>query len=95
MGLAPMPRFFFDVLDGREVRRDPEGEEFADLDAALIEAIASARYLVAQGLLRNEDVSGRCFLIRDENEQTVTIVPFRNTLPGTLGVWSAHAAPPG
>ena len=79
-----MPRFFLDVLNGHDVREDPEGQEFADLDAALAEAVASAQYLVAHGILRNEDLSERSFLVRDENDQTVASVPFRSTLPGTL-----------
>jgi hypothetical protein len=79
-----MPRFFLDVLNGREVREDPEGQDFTDLDAARAEAIASAQYLVAHAIMRNEDLSGRSFLIRDEDEQTVATVPFRGTLPGTL-----------
>jgi len=82
-----MPRFFLDVLNGREVREDPEGQDFTDLDAVRVEAVASARDLVAHGIMRNEDVSGRSFLIRDENEQTVATVPFRDTLPGTLSDW--------
>jgi PAS domain S-box-containing protein len=79
-----MAYFFFDVLDGREVREDPEGQEFADLDAARAEAVASARDLVAYAIMRNEDLSGRSFLIRDENERIIATVPFRGTLPGTL-----------
>src|SRR5215207_9506558 len=82
-----MPRFFLDVLNGREVREDPEGQEFADLDAARAEAVASARDLVAYAIMRDEDLSGRSFLIRDETEQTVATVPFRDTLPGTLSGW--------
>ena len=79
-----MPRFYFDVLNGREVHQDPEGQEFADRDAALADAAASAQYLVAHGILRSEDVSGWSFLIRTENEQIIATVPFRSTLPGTL-----------
>src|SRR3712207_6094123 len=79
-----MSRFFLDVLNGHDVREDPEGQEFADLGAALAEAVASAQYLVAHGILRNEDVSGRSFIIRDENDKAVATVPFKSTLPGTL-----------
>ena len=39
-----------------------------DLDAARAEAVRSAQHLVAHGILRNEDVSDRSFLIRDEDE---------------------------
>jgi PAS domain S-box-containing protein len=87
-----MPRFFLDVLNGGEVREDPEGQDFADLDAALAEAVASARDLVARAIMQNEDVSGRSFLVRDENEQTVATVPFRDTLPGTLSSWPLPGA---
>src|SRR5215207_8159464 len=79
-----MPRFYLDILNGSQVLEDPDGQELADLDAAMTEAVASAQYLVAHGILRNEDVAGRSFLVRDENEQTVASVPFRSTLPGTL-----------
>jgi len=79
-----MPRFYLDVLHEREVREDPEGQEFADLEAARAEAVASARYLVAHGILSNEDLSDRSFLIRAENEDVLLTVPFRDTLPGTL-----------
>jgi hypothetical protein len=79
-----MPRFFFDVVDGSEVTSDQEGVEFADLEAARTEAVQGARDLVAHGIMRNEDVSGQSFSIRDEKGQTVALVPFRDTLPGTL-----------
>src|SRR3954452_4485212 len=80
-----MSRFFFDVLHGRRVCEDPEGQDFIDLDAARAEAVVSAQYLVAHGILRNEDVSDRSFLIRDEDEQTVATVPFESMQ--TRGGW--------
>jgi len=83
-----MPRFFLDVLNERELREDPEGQEFADVDAAVAEAVASARDLVAYGIMQNEDASGRSFLIRDEDGETVATVPFRSALPGRLGGWA-------
>src|SRR5829696_6375067 len=89
-----MPRFFLDVLHGREVREDPEGQDFTDLDAARAEAVASARDLVAHAIMQNKDVSGRSFLIRDENERTIDTVPFRDTLPGTLGNWPLPESDP-
>jgi hypothetical protein len=79
-----MQHYFLDVLTGSQVLEDPDGQDFLDLDAAVTEAAASARDLVAYGLMQNQDVSGRSFLIRDENEQTVATVPFRDALPGML-----------
>src|SRR3954467_2239311 len=82
-----MRHFFLDVLTGSQVLEDPDGQDFLDLDAAITEAAASACDLVAYGLLQNQDVSARSFLIRDENEQTVATVPFRDALPGRLRGW--------
>ena len=84
---AHVQHFFLDVRDGRAVLQDPDGQDFLDLDAAITEAAASARDLVAYGLMQNRDVSSRFFLIRDENEQTVATVPFRDALPGSLRGW--------
>jgi len=79
-----VPRFYFDVLDGDQVMQDLDGIDFADCEVALSEAVAGARDLVAEGIMRNEDVSGQVFRIRDGNGETVATVPFRNTLPGRL-----------
>ena len=83
-----MQLFFLDILTGSQVLEDPDGQDFLDLDAAITEAAASARDLVAYGITQNQDVSDRSFLIRDENEQTVATVPFRDALPGLLRGWS-------
>jgi len=82
-----MPHFCLDVLSGRKVLEDPEGQDFLDLDAAITEAVASARDLMAHSIMQNEDVSGRSFLIRDRNDATVATVPFRDALPGKLRGW--------
>src|SRR3982751_2666580 len=79
-----MPRFYLDVLNGSQVLEDPDGQAFADLDAAMLEAAATARDLVAHGILRNEDLSDRCVLVRDDAGGTVARVPFRSALPGAL-----------
>jgi hypothetical protein len=77
-------RFYLDVLDGDRVIEDPEGIDFANLEAAISEATAGARDLVAHGIMQNEDVSGQVFRIRDGKGETVATVPFRDTLPGRL-----------
>jgi hypothetical protein len=58
--------------------------EFPDVEAALAEAARGARDLVAHGIMRDEDVSGHSFAIRDEKGQTVATVRFKDMLPGTL-----------
>ena len=79
-----MPRFYFDIQNGSQVLEDPDGQAFADVHAAMAEAAAAARDLVAHGILRNEDLSDRSMLIRDDAGETVASVPFRSALPGTL-----------
>ena len=82
-----MQHFFLDVLNGSTILEDPEGQDFADLGAAITEAVASARDLIGHGIMQNEDLSGRVFLIRDWNRVTVATVPFRDALPGRLRGW--------
>jgi hypothetical protein len=79
-----VPRFYLDILNDSQVIQDLEGIDFADRDAAIAEAVAGARDLVAHGIMQNEDVSGQSFLIRDNHGETVVTVPFRDTLPGRL-----------
>lgn len=81
---STVPRFYLDVLDGDRVLQDPEGIDFAETETALAEAAEGARSLVAHGIMRNEDVSGHSFLIRDERGEVVATVPFRDALPGRL-----------
>jgi hypothetical protein len=79
-----VPRFFLDVFDGAQVSEDHGGLEFADLATAVAEATQGARDLVAEGIRKNEDVSGQEFRIRDVDGRTVATVPFRDCLPGRL-----------
>ena len=79
-----VPRFYLDILDDSQVIQDLEGIDFADRETAIAEAVAGARDLVAHGIMQNEDVSGQCFIIRDNHGETVATVPFRDTLPGRL-----------
>jgi hypothetical protein len=84
LSFVGVPRFFLDVVDDTQVTEDPDGLEFADLDTAIAEAAQGARDIVAHGIMKNEDVSGQRFRIRDDTGQTVATVPFRESLPGQL-----------
>ncbi|GJE15100.1 DUF6894 family protein [Methylobacterium longum] len=80
-----MARFFFNVRhrpgpEGLAV--DPEGEEFADLNAARERALSQARIMVARErhtFIR--DWMGCAFEIMDEGGQPVLTVPFSDTVP--------------
>ena len=81
--LAVVPRFYLDIVDGETVIEDPEGVDFPDLATALAEAALGARELVAHGIMRNQDLSGQAFRIRDHTGRLAT-VNFRDALPGRL-----------
>ena len=65
-----MPRFFFHIRtrDGQFLK-DPEGQEFANLQAVEDDAMASAKEILAEGLLAGKPVlTGDAFEIFDERE---------------------------
>jgi hypothetical protein len=66
-------------LNGSQVLEDPDGQELADLDAAMTEAVASAQYLVAHGILRNEDAQADPSSF--EMRMTQRLPPFRSGAP--------------
>jgi hypothetical protein len=47
-----MPRFYLHVCNGNGFVQDEEGQELADLEAARIEAIRSARSIMASDVQR-------------------------------------------
>lgn len=78
-----MPRFFFHVRDGDGLTEDPDGSELPDLAAALAEARAAARELVAERIRAGKGPDGRRFEVSDAAGRTLATVPFRAALgPG-------------
>ena len=43
-----MPTYFFDLINGDELVEDDQGEDFADIEAAKLEGLASARELLGR-----------------------------------------------
>lgn len=73
-----MPRYFFHIRhqDGR-LAEDPEGQEFADLVDVEENAMASAKEILAEGLLGGKPVlAGAVFEICDENKILLLRFPF-------------------
>ncbi|WP_206534686.1 hypothetical protein, partial [Mesorhizobium sp. M7D.F.Ca.US.004.03.1.1] len=71
-------RYFFHIRneDGR-LAKDPEGQEFADLSEVEDHAMASAKEILAEGLLAGKPVrSGVGFEICDENQILMLRFPF-------------------
>ena len=80
-----MPRFFFNVRyrpGPAGLAVDPEGEEFADLNAARENALFQAREMIARDrhtFIR--DWMDCSFEIMDEAGQPVLTIPFSDTVP--------------
>jgi hypothetical protein len=55
---------------------DPEGAEFADLQAVREEATASIREILANGLQSGADARDGEMIVRDETGETVLTIPF-------------------
>ena len=73
--------FFLHVRDGDAVFRDEAGSEFANLDAARIEALECARELMSQGILNGGRLGiERMFEIADGTGCTLLTVPFREAI---------------
>ena len=75
-----MPRFFFHVRDRHLTIFDNEGSELPDLDAALAEAAAATRAIVADGQRRGVVEPDRWLEIMDEAGAVLAEVRFRNFL---------------
>lgn len=79
-----MPRFFLHQRTRHTVITDPEGSDLPDLSAALDEAMASARQLIAEAVLRGIDTEGTAFDIADPGGKWLASLAFRDALPPSL-----------
>ena len=75
-----MPKFFFNIRKGEQLIVDHDGTALADEDAALEEALASAREIVARKVLANEIIDGEQFEVFNASGERVLIVPFKSAL---------------
>jgi hypothetical protein len=75
-----MARYFLHLRDGNDEILDPEGSEFADLDALRKAVLVSARDLIA-GDVREGVIDFR-FRIEAENEagEVIYSLPFKNAV---------------
>lgn len=79
-----MPNFYL-YLEHDGVRiEDPDGSDLPDLHAAHAEALAAARDLWAQAIVRGEDLSDRRFIIFDEHGTEHLAFAFIDALPEGL-----------
>jgi hypothetical protein len=76
-----MPHFHMNIRKGDELLEDWEGEEFPSLLEARVEAVRSARELMAAAMAAGKLPDGRAkFEIADESGKTVLIMAFEEAI---------------
>ncbi|NTE35456.1 DUF6894 family protein [Agrobacterium tumefaciens] len=75
-----MPRFFFNVISGKNVLADPEGSELPSLDQAIEEARKDARALMSEAILQGRDISEGRIIIRNKQHDLLKVVRFSDAL---------------
>jgi hypothetical protein len=75
-----MPTYFFDLIKGNELVEDDQGEDFADIEAAKLEGLASARELLADAAKKGILATSPVYLIRNAAGDILATVPFKDAL---------------
>jgi hypothetical protein len=76
-----MPRFYLHIRKGDALAEDPEGDEFASMEAARDEAIAAAREIMSEQMQRGElPEPNSCLEIADQDGRLVLTVSFDEAL---------------
>jgi hypothetical protein len=71
-----MPRYYFNIRQGKFLLADDEGEEFSNLDAARQEAVANAREILSEAALSGQAASlDREIEVADEAGKSVLKIP--------------------
>lgn len=76
-----MTKYFFHIHRDGTMIKDPDGEEFASLDAALAEAVEAARELVATAVRMGQPIDGDRIEICDEDDRYCGVVRLADVLP--------------
>ena len=74
-----MPRFFFHLRDGDSVD-DPDGMYLPDVRTARLEAIRSARDIMAEDVRRGKLDLSFSIEVTDEQGEPILAVPFREVI---------------
>ena len=74
-----MPRFFFHLRDG-ESAEDPDGMYLPDVRTARLEAIRSARDIMAEHVRRGKLDLSFSIEVTDEHGEPILAVPFREVV---------------
>jgi hypothetical protein len=93
-----MPRFYFHYRDGDKSAEDTEGTELADEAASVIEAMISAKEIIAQALARGRPVPRDAeFSVTDSEHRQLYVFPFslaadQSTERISQAIWEAGSA---
>ena len=74
-----MQRYFFNILDGRVIR-DEEGQEFASLEDAKADAVASARSILREAVWQGRLPLNESIQIADAEGSVLATVLFRDVV---------------
>ena len=75
-----MARYYFHIRDRDKLIEDLEGQDIVDEEAIRVEALASAREMLAEGILLGKSMEHRIFEVTDANGRQVTTVPFSDAI---------------
>lgn len=75
-----MPRYFFNVRSDERFVSDAEGGEYPNVEAAKVEAEKSAREMLADALIKGEEVDGNTFEVIDDAGALIFTYPFRDAM---------------
>jgi transcriptional regulator with XRE-family HTH domain len=75
-----MPTYFFDLIKGNELVEDDQGDDFADIEAAKLEGLASARELLADAAKKGILATSPVYLIRNAVGDILATIPFKDAL---------------
>ena len=87
-----MPTYFFDLKKGAELVEDDQGEDFADIEAAKLEGLASARELLADAAKKGILAAARSTSFATPPATSLRRSPSRTPSNQTEALWSGGAA---
>ena len=76
-----MGRFFFHIRMGDQVISDQEGSDLPDVAAARLEALAAARYILADAIRYGTENIPEAFVIADSEGRELETVNLAVVLP--------------
>jgi hypothetical protein len=78
---AGMGRFYFHLRSGEKVIADEEGSDLPDVAAAQLEALAAARYILADAIRAGTENIPEAFVIADSEGRELETVNLAAVLP--------------